>query len=471
MKKYLAGLILPILCFLSPTVANAQVETTLQPNQITITGNRLEKQPPRQIFVQTNSPIQDLRVLVLDLNRQDGTTVFPASGIVANKQNWQTIKSNQMLIPLEFNLSQAPSSGEYNGTIRFSYTGGELTLPITLQVKDFWLLPLLVLFLGTGLGILVSVYRAQGRPRDEILVRVGQLQTQIQEDIEFGKIAGFKQYIEGCLIEIKMDLQTEKWEQAIATLEQAENVWKRWVKGRNDWLQQFDYCQQLKHQLEDKNPNDLEVKAILRDLEATINDVPELETPEQFRERLEKIAQQMNQSILENQKQDLKALIAEIPLEKRTTILPEFEQLEAKIATESLANPKQFKALTTELNDLTVKAQDIGNESSARGVISKSLFGFTGVMSPPPVTNRSITSTPETTKAGVRLKLFTWTSYAIAVIFLAGTGFSQLYIDNPTFGANPWKDYFALMAWGFGAEATRDAITKVVQSWNLPGLK
>ncbi|MFM6208443.1 MAG: hypothetical protein ACKPEZ_23880, partial [Planktothrix sp.] len=152
-----------------------------------------------------------------------------------------------------------------------------------------------------GLGILVSVYRAQGRPRDEILVRVGQLQTQIQEDIEFGKIAGFQQYIEGCLIEIKMDLQTEKWEQAIATLEQAENVWKRWVKGRTDWLQQFNYCQQLREQLEDKNPNDLEVKAILRDLEATINDVPELETPEQFRERLEKIAQQMNQFVLESQ--------------------------------------------------------------------------------------------------------------------------------------------------------------------------
>ncbi|VXD25090.1 conserved exported hypothetical protein [Planktothrix serta PCC 8927] len=471
MKKYLAGLILPVLCLLSPTVANAQVETTLQPNQITITGNRLEKQPPRQIFVQTNSSIQDLRVLVLDLNRRDGNSVFPASGIFPNKQNWQTIKPNQMLIPLEFNLSQAPSSGEYNGTIRFSYTGGELTLPITLQVKDFWLLPLLVLFLGTGLGILVSVYRAQGRPRDEILVRVGQLQTQIQEDIEFGKIAGFKQYIEGCLIEIKMDLQTEKWELAIATLEQAENVWKRWVKGRTDWLQQFNYAQELKQQLEEKNPNDLEVKAILRNLEATVNGAPELETPEQFREQLEKIYQQMNQLVLENQKQDLKALIAEIPLEKRTTILPEFEQLEAKITTEPPANLKQFKALTTELNDLTLKAQDIENESSPRGVISKSLFGFTGVMSPPPVTNRSTTSTPETTKAGVRLKLFTWTSYAIAVIFLAGTGFSQLYIDNPTFGANPWKDYFALMAWGFGAEATRDAITKVVQGWNLPGLK
>ncbi|MEY3067460.1 MAG: hypothetical protein RLZZ532_4252, partial [Cyanobacteriota bacterium] len=283
MKKYLAGIILPVLCFLSPTVANAQVETTIQPTQITIAGNRIEKQPSRQIFVQTNSPIQDLQVLALDLNSRDGITIFPASGIISNKSNWQTIRSNQIIVPVEFNLSQAPSSGEYLGNLRLTYTGGELTLPITLQIKDWWLPPLLILFLGTGLGILVSVYRAQGRPRDEVLVRIGQLQTQMQEDIEFVKITAFKQYIEGCLIEVKMELQTEKWEQAIAILEQAETIWKRWIKGRNDWLQQFDYCQQIRQQLEDKNPNDLEVKAILRNLEATINDAPELETPEQFR--------------------------------------------------------------------------------------------------------------------------------------------------------------------------------------------
>ena len=469
MKKYLAGIILPVLCFLSPTVANAQVETTIQPTQITIAGNRIEKQPSRQIFVQTNSPIQDLQVLALDLNSRDGITIFPASGIISNKSNWQTIRSNQIIVPVEFNLSQAPSSGEYLGNLRLTYTGGELTLPITLQIKDWWLPPLLVLFLGTGLGILVSVYRAQGRPRDEVLVRIGQLQTQMQEDIEFVKITAFKQYIEGCLIEIKMDLQIEKWEQAIAILEQTENIWKRWVKGRSDWLQQFDYCQQIRQQLEDKNPNDLEVKAILRNLEATINDAPELETPEQFRERLEKIYQQMNQLVLENQKQDLKALIAEIPLDKRSSILPQFQKLEEKIAAEPPANFTQFKALTAELNDLKVQVEQFDDQPSSRSAISKNLLGSGGISSPPQT--RSTISTPETTKAGVRLKLFTGTSYAIAVIFLAGAGFSQLYIDNPTFGANPWKDYFALMAWGFGAEATRDAITKVVQSWNLPGLK
>jgi hypothetical protein len=77
----------------------------------------------------------------------------------------------------------------------------------------------------------------------------------------------------------------------------------------------------------------------------------------------------------------------------------------------------------------------------------------------------------QASSANVRLKVFTVTSYIIAIVFLAGAGFSQLYVDKPTFGDNPWNDYSALMAWGFGAEATRDAVTKVVQGWSLPGLK
>ena len=66
---------------------------------------------------------------------------------------------------------------------------------------------------------------------------------------------------------------------------------------------------------------------------------------------------------------------------------------------------------------------------------------------------------------------FKLVSYGIAVVFLVGVGFNQLYNDKPTFGADPWKDYFALLAWGFGAEATRDAVTKVIQSWEIPGFK
>jgi hypothetical protein len=92
------------------------------------------------------------------------------------------------------------------------------------------------------------------------------------------------------------------------------------------------------------------------------------------------------------------------------------------------------------------------------------------LLGPPPST-RLLSWEEQASGANLRLKVFTVSSYIIAIVFLAGAGFSQLYLDKPTFGDNPWKDYFALMAWGFGAEATRDAVTKVAQGGGLPGLK
>jgi hypothetical protein len=68
-------------------------------------------------------------------------------------------------------------------------------------------------------------------------------------------------------------------------------------------------------------------------------------------------------------------------------------------------------------------------------------------------------------KASRQLRGFLWASYAIAITFLAGAGFNQLYADQPTFGAVPWRDYFSLLAWGFGAEATREAVTSSIRNW------
>lgn len=65
---------------------------------------------------------------------------------------------------------------------------------------------------------------------------------------------------------------------------------------------------------------------------------------------------------------------------------------------------------------------------------------------------------PSPKKAARNIYWFNWLSYAIAVALLAGAGFRQLYANQPIFGANDWSDYFSLLAWGFVAEATRDAI-------------
>ena len=73
-------------------------------------------------------------------------------------------------------------------------------------------------------------------------------------------------------------------------------------------------------------------------------------------------------------------------------------------------------------------------------------------------------------RADLKLKTFVWVSYAIALLLLVGAGFSELYIDNETFGNKPFRDYFSLLAWGFGAEASREAIAKAIEGWGLAGL-
>jgi hypothetical protein len=113
-------------------------------------------------------------------------------------------------------------------------------------------------------------------------------------------------------------------------------------------------------------------------------------------------------------------------------------------------------------------AKEQGVVKAARGLEAGGLeigTNLLDLLAPPPAT-REITD-GATTRAGRRLRWFTWVTYAVAVVLLAGAGFGELYISNATFGANVWGDYFALLVWGFGAEASRAAIAEMVQGWRL----
>jgi hypothetical protein len=73
--------------------------------------------------------------------------------------------------------------------------------------------------------------------------------------------------------------------------------------------------------------------------------------------------------------------------------------------------------------------------------------------------------------ASQKLKVFRWTGRSIALLMLSGAGFQQLYLSNATFGSAGLGDYLTLIAWGFGAEVTRDSVTKSLKKLRLPGLK
>ncbi|CDM93356.1 hypothetical protein [Limnospira fusiformis] len=467
-KSVLTSCLIPAMALLTGNVAIAQ---TVEPDQLTIAGDRTTKQV-RQLYIRTDSAVRDLQVLPFDLNGTNGVSVFPGAAIAAGEIQPILGKANEVIVPVEFNLRQAPDSGEFVGTVRLSYSGGQLAIPVTLRVKDHWFLPLVMLVFGTGLGIVISAYRDQGRPRDQILMRVGQVYAQMEEDPDLEKAKAFKGRINAYLVEVKMELQGERWEEAALIIDRAEGTWRRWVMGRSDWLAQFEYSDRLKQKLEDYDATTTFVRMVSWDLDDALNTAPELEGPPQLREKLEAIAKQINSYA--PLKKDIEELQKRLPVETdddQKPLAAIIRQLDRQVDRLTPMELQKDETVGRQLEQLKVQVDEQSLAES--DLVSKGLGFMSGLslVALPPATHYNASWSEQAVSANLRIRAFVWTSYVLAVVLLAGAGFTELYVANSTFGANPSRDYFTLMAWGFGAEATRDAIAKVVQSWGLPGLK
>ncbi|MEG4499829.1 hypothetical protein QUB05_22325 [Microcoleus sp. F10-C6] len=486
LKLVTIGLLVASLELLAPMSANAQGQVVAEPAQVTVSGMR-GSLATRNIVLQTDTPINNLQLIPLDLNRSDGDSIFPAQAISVEKPSVSSTNQNLMMTLVKFDLNKVLRSGEFNGKLWLSYQGGEQVIPLTIKVKDHWFLPLLILLVGSALGISVSIYRTQGRPRDEILVRVSQVRIQMQDDADFIKFEAFKARVEAHLIDVKMALQGERWDEAKNAVQQAELVESKWLKGRADWLAQLGYSDEIKQQLQDLDRSVPFVQTVHRSLEDALRDAPDLDSPVQLRDRLQELAEQVNSYLsLQAKIKKLHSLSEELSVEQAKNWQPKVQNLEQRI--ESLqpadltkdANLRdEVEGAIAEITELLSQQADMVDSTEldfgvnvtgaiAKGVQIRDIM--INLLGPAPSTSL-LSWEEQASGANVRLKVFTVSSYIIAIVFLAGAGFSQLYVDKPTFGNNPWNDYSALMAWGFGAEATRDAVTKVVQGWSLPGLK
>lgn len=453
----------------------AESGVTPTPDQITVAGERGAVEA-RTLLLQATDPITGLRVISLDLQRADGATVLPAGAIRAALPADEIAAGSLLTIPLTIDLHDVPS-GEFQGRLLVHYHAGALTVPLTVTVKDPWWLPLPVLFVGVGLGVVVSRYRAQGRPRDQVLMRVGQLRAQMRGDADL--VEPFQARIEAHLVDVESGLQAENWEGARAAVERAEAVWTRWRKGREDWLAQFAYYAELVESLQ-KEPDAPYIQAVRRVLEDTRREAPEMEGPPKLRKRLDAVARQINRyRRLESQLDELNALRNRLPAEQteqaeqwRVKTLGFQRRLHDLDPNDEAAYGTLQKEVEEAISEL---GQQIAQADRLESAVTFSKGGrdlgavVRHLFAPPPAA-REITE-EATTGAARRLRCFTWASYGIVVALLAGAGFGELYVANGTFGANAWGDYFALLAWGFGAEATRAAVTEVVRGWGLPGLE
>ena len=486
LKVVTIGLLVASLELLAPMSANAQGQVVAEPAQVTVSGMR-GSLATRNIVLQTDTPINNLQLIPLDLNRSDGDSIFPAQAISVEKPSVSSTNQNLMMTLVKFDLNKVFRSGEFSGKLWLSYQDGEQVIPVTIKVKDHWFLPLLILLGGSALGISVSIYRTQGRPRDEILVRVSQVRIQMQDDADFFKFEAFKVRVEGHLIDVKMALQAERWDEAKNSVQQAELVESKWFKGRADWLAQLGYADKIKEQLQDLDQKAPFVQTVHRSLGDALRDAPDLDSPVQLRDRLQGLAEQVNSYLsLQAKIKQLYSLSEELSVEQAKNWQPKVQNLEQRIEslqpadlTKNANLRDEVEGAIAEITELLSQEGDMVNPAELdfgvnaggamdRGSQIRSIM--INLLGAAPSTSL-LSWEEQASSANVRLKVFTVTSYIIAIVFLAGAGFSQLYVDKPTFGDNPWNDYSALMAWGFGAEATRDAVTKVVQGWSLPGLK
>lgn len=468
---------------LTTTPALAEQKVTVIPSSLTVVGTRclpfnLGCTPvKRNLLLKTDQAITNPQILSLDLNRTDGGTVLPATAIRPTLSS-SSIQPNQPIsIPVQFDFNQV-QSGEYGGVLLANYTGGELVIPITVRVKDFWLLPLLVLVLGVALGIGVSAYRAESMARDEILVQVGRLRTQMRADSQLAP--SFQTKIAGYLVDVETALENKRWEVAQQAIAQAQSVWDKWRKGREDWLAQLEYQNLLAKRLDDEvpNPDAFYMQIVRSQLENTVRETADKESPQQLRKSLEDLQQQINRYLQGQARLDqFNQLITEVVPDKEQfwkLKSQRFQQeLDSLSPTEQEAFTNWKQQIETAIEELV---QVLEQQATAEAASTSSLIiarGFNNTTPPhllAPVP--SARPLPDPVQAArQRLRWFNWLSYAIAVGLLAGAGFGQLYVAKPTFGANGWSDYFALFAWGFGAEVTREAVTKVVRDWKLPGLK
>ena len=471
----IAGLLL-----LAPIEVKAQENTQLQvyPKQLTIAGTRGQK-IERTVTITANRAIapQDLQISFRDLYRTDELEIFPIRAQRADTQAAQ-VSEFEYQLPLEFDLQQSSSLGEFSGEIVLRYQqegenrSEEILLPITTKIKSHWFLPLLSIAIGTGIGTGLSWYRAKGRPRDEILVRVGRLRVWMQKDPQFEKSGGFKTQIDYHLNNVRSAVQEERWEDAESALTSAKTIWQKWNKGKTLLLPQLEYARELEQKVADINPHQPFKQQIRHKIVEQVEQSPDLDTIDQLRVNLSEIASQINiYHQLQNQMEQVDSLWREL-----ARVVPDdAEKWQPKIANwkqqfANLTPDDDTSNLVTELKDA---AREI-NEAIPRGrgvAAEKHLEDLTDklIVGDAPI-GMTFDFQKGVQKANRNLNAFVYLSYAIALLLLVGAGFSELYDKNNTFGEQPFRDYFSLLAWGFGAEASRDAIAKAIEGWGLAGL-
>jgi hypothetical protein len=454
--------------------APARSELVLDTQQITMSTKWGEPINKSVRLTTTGNIAQLLQITPSDLELANGSSRIPAQAITVT--NPDTLLSANQTKTLEIQLEgdALHKSGEFKGNLLIQYDGNSQTLPLTIHVKSRARLPWIVLLAGAGLGTGLSLYRAVGLPKDELIVRVGKLRTQMRGETEV-PAERFKAQVEGELIGVETALSNREWETAETHLQSAQTLWTRWLSGKSDWIAQIAYLDDLLKEVNDSNAYQQAIKAELENIQRQLAD---RETPQALADHVRPVREQLEQyrrgdAWLEKLS-DLSARLkdpaqADFWNQTRARLEDELGALLPDKTDAFNAWLDKVKDAEKELSQAIAKQTTRTNTSTERAATDFFPRGL-ALGSMPEVGQQGRQNPSQASKRS--LKTFQVVSQTAAIALIAWLGMAEIYERDATFGDQPISDYFGLFAWGFGAEVSRDAIVKALGDLKAaPGLK
>lgn len=496
----------------------------LTPSQLVVAGE-IGDVVTRTVLLRLPSTATNVRFMSQDLTSASGETVLPSSAIsatlplvMASASAPTATATNPVTFTVTVDLAQAPA-GSFTGQALVLYTtpsaaglpAQQMEAPLALSVsaKHPWPLPAFILLGGLMLGMALTYYRDYMRPRDQVLARLGEVQRRLEADPELaaqdptaaaaaapagaptargGRGREFRAAVEASTNAALAALRDGDGEQAKTFTRQAEQLLDLWQQQRPNWLAVLG----LRDELVDKLallPNVTYVNAVRKSLANAVPTVisaflgaPQTQTSwqtyvdsiatevEKHRVHLQGYTQVMDQL---NAAID-KVMRAQLPEADRTAKYDELADIQNELDS---IDPVMDGSAPTKLADLGGRVTAVVANLPAPAAVSAlpvAAMDASAANSPAGLlvwlSNLHMPTLAELGRdkgPRIRLAVFAWGSVLLALLLLALVGFNELYAKNPTFGALWLTDYLGLLAWGFGAEATRASVTSLVQGWGV----
>ena len=515
-----AALLLASAAAVQAQAGPAGIAQALTPSQVVVAG-AIGDVEQRTVVLRLPSTATNLRFMAQDLTSASGDTVLPASAISATLPFLMASASaptdtvtNLLTLTVTVDLAKAPA-GSFTGQALVLYMNPagaglpaqqvEAPLALGVSAKHPWPLPAFVLIGGVLLGMALTYYRDYMRPRDQLLARLGEVQRRLEADPELaavdsaaavgtpaargGRGLEFRAAVEASVNAALASLRDGDGEQAKTYAHQAEQLLDLWQQQRQNWLAVLALRDELVDRLVDL-PNSTYVNAVRSSLADAVPTMISAflgaaQTPTSWKTYVDSVATEVEKhrvylqdySVVMDQLNAAtrKVMDAELPESDRTAKYAELAAIQNELdnidpvmdgsaPTKLAALSDRVTAVVASLPaPVAVSALPMAAAMDASGTDSPaSLLVWLSNLHMPTLAELGRDKGPR-----VRLAVFAWGSVILALLLLALVGFNELYAKNPIFGAVWLTDYLGLLAWGFGAEATRASVTNLVQGWGV----